>query len=79
MHRVKVFSSQKTSVIDSIESSQTVPKDMFVSPDLGYAKGYLQEDRDIISFEIQYKYLNPHSQYDWQVNSNAPIRRFRYQ
>ena len=75
---VKVFSSQKTSVIDSIESSQTVPKDMFVSPDLGYAKGYLQEDRDIISFEIQYKYLNPHSQYDWQVNSNAPIRRFRY-
>lgn len=76
---VKVFSSQKTSVIGAIESTQTVPKEMFVSPDLGYAKGYLQEDRDIISFEIQYKYLNPHSQYDWQVNSNAPIRRFRYQ
>lgn len=75
---VKVFSSQKTSVIGAIESTQTVPKEMFVSPDVGYAKKYLQEDRDIISFEIQYKYLNPHSQYDWQVNSDAPIRRFRY-
>lgn len=75
---VKVFSSQPTSIIDSIERSHTVPKGMFVSPDISYAKGYLQENRDIISFDIQYKYINPHSPYDWQINADAPIKQFKY-
>jgi hypothetical protein len=75
---VNVYSSQPMKVIEVIQSKQVVPKGTFVSDNKEYASKYLQEGRDIISFDIQYKYINPHSQYDWMVNADAPVKSIKF-
>ena len=73
-----VYSAHNENVCQQIYDTLQVPKDLFFSPSLKYAQGYLQQGRDIISFKIEHRYVKKTSQYDWKSNSDAPVSDVKF-
>ena len=75
---VKVFAAHTERMCEEIHDRGAIPEGLFFSPDKNVAKGYLQEDRDLISFKIKNKYIRKHSHIDWRAGANAPISDFKF-
>lgn len=75
---VLVYTAQNATLCDSIYGTSKVPTNMFFSPDKKYAYAYLDQTRDLLSFQIQYKYIQRNSNVDWKSRSEAPVKNVKY-
>ena len=75
---VLVYTAQNQALCDSIYGTLKVPTNMFFSPDKKYAYAYLDQTRDLLSFQIQYKYIQRNSNVDWKSRSEAPVKNVKY-
>jgi hypothetical protein len=77
---VTVYAQHGQKTVEKIKRTNTLPKDLYVSPSKKYAEGYwsLEEDRVMFSCEAMSNAFRKESEVDWKTKKVTKIKRFKY-
>lgn len=75
---VTVYCAHDVKLCEHIFNTNEIPANLFFSPKKQYAESYLDKSRDIISFNIQYKYIRQHSNVDWKSKEKCKVDKVKY-
>lgn len=77
---VTVFGYHGEKTVETIRSSNVLPKGLYMSPSKKYALGYwsLEENRIAFSCEAMSNAFRKESEVDWKVKEPTKIKKFRF-
>jgi hypothetical protein len=77
---VTVFAQHGEETVNKIRKTNTLPKDLYVSPSKKYAEGYwsLEENRVMFSCEAMSNAFRKESEVDWKTKNATKIKKFKY-
>ncbi len=76
---IRLYASHDFDVVEKIRETNTLPSNLFLSPNKPHAQSYWGKKRQLFSCLVNLKYINQTSEIDWQTTSEVKIRGFRYE
>jgi hypothetical protein len=73
--KIRIYGSHNQKVVNTIVTSNMLPKNLYISPNREYASGYFGSDRVVFSAVVDTSYINQESEYDWKTIEDTPIEK----
>lgn len=74
----KVYCAHDANLCEQIYRKNAIPQKLFFSPSLQYVKGYMQDGREIISFEIDSRFVNKNGSLDWYSSEPCKVSNVKF-
>lgn len=76
--RVRIYGSHGSKVVQDIDISGYLPKNLYVSPSKSHASSYWGEDRQLFTGIIDQNSISQESDIDWKTIDKTKIEHFKY-
>jgi hypothetical protein len=76
--QIKVYASHNFDLVNKIRETETLPANLYVSPNREHAAGYWGEDRQLFSCIVDQNDLSMESEVDWKTIRSTKISKFRF-